>query len=694
MRTRRHGKFWMTTALVALVAVAIPAAAAVGTGKIAGKVVDARGRGVVSALCSLDTGASRRTDRRGIFDFAAVPVGKRKLVCAAARHRLGVVQVRVRAGRTTNVRVVLQRIAGPRDDAAQATAKEESRVRRATKAAPISAEPKTRVRRKYKRKRKVYVSYGVGGISAAGAGYGGGGVARGRVGGYGKASRPARSLRARMARPSPRPIAVRPTERREREASREGYDRIAEQSFASPRQKPLSTVSIDVDTAAYSNMRRFITRNRLPPKDAVRIEELLNYFDYNYAGPKGSTPFAVHAEVSTAPWNKAHRLVHIGLQGKRIETADLPPNNLVFLMDVSGSMHSHDKLPLLKAAFSLLVDQLRPQDSVAITVYAGAAGRVLPPTSGSDKGKILDAIGRLRAGGSTAGAQGIRLAYNVARKAFLKHGNNRVILATDGDFNVGLSSDGALTRLIEKERKSGVFLTVLGFGRGNYQDAKMQKLADKGNGHHAYIDSLLEAQKVMVREMGATLLTIAKDVKVQVEFNPAKVKGWRLIGYENRVMAARDFDDDKKDAGELGAGHSVTFLYELIPAGSAEKVKGHKPLRYQKQGATTTAAGKDELLHVKLRYKAPKASRSKLIQRSLVDGHTDLAATSDAFRFSAAVAQLGLLLRASKHRGQASYASVLKLAEGASKRDPHGDRRDFLALARKVALLARTQPRT
>lgn len=347
----------------------------------------------------------------------------------------------------------------------------------------------------------------------------------------------------------------------------EDYDHIIENDFHSVEQQPLSTFSIDVDRASYSNVRRFIQEGSLPPKGAVRIEEMINYFDYNYASPTTEDPFALYSEIASCPWNSKHRLVHIGLQGKKISTADLPPSNLVFLVDVSGSMEEPNKLPLVQESLKLLTDQLREDDRVAIVVYAGKAGLVLPSTSGSDKMKIKEAIDELQAGGSTAGGEGITLAYKIARQNMKEHGNNRVILATDGDFNVGVSSDDELVELIEKERESGIFLSVLGYGMGNYKDNKMQQLADKGNGNHNYIDNLNEAKKVLVNEFGGTLFTIAKDVKLQVEFNPARVNAYRLIGYENRILGNEDFNDDKKDAGELGSGHTVTALCEIIPAG-------------------------------------------------------------------------------------------------------------------------------
>ncbi|MCB9535232.1 MAG: VWA domain-containing protein [Myxococcales bacterium] len=469
---------------------------------------------------------------------------------------------------------------------------------------------------------------------------------------------------------------------------REGYDPITENGFFDPRVAPLSTFSIDVDTASYANVRRFLNQGRLPPPDAVRIEEMINYFDYAYPEAAGPHPFSVVAEVSAAPWNPAHRLVHVGVQGQRIDLSDVPPSNLVFLLDVSGSMGSPDKLPLLQQAFALLVEQLRPQDRVAIVVYAGAAGLVLDSTGGDEKGVILDALGSLSAGGSTAGGAGIELAYAVAQRNFVPGGTNRVVLATDGDFNVGVSSDGGLVRLIEQKRASGVFLTVLGFGTGNYQDAKMEKLSNAGNGNAAYIDSLLEARKVLVHELGGTLVTIAKDVKIQVEFNPAEVAAYRLIGYENRLLDAQDFADDRKDAGELGAGHSVTALYEVVPAGQPVPGAGVDALRYQKR-AETAAAGSGELATVKLRYKAPEGDTSTLVTGTVRDEGLALGETTEAFRFASAVAELGLLLRGSAHRGNASYASVVERARGALGADRHGYRRDFVALAERAAGLAR-----
>ena len=458
----------------------------------------------------------------------------------------------------------------------------------------------------------------------------------------------------------------------------ESYARIEESGFVSPLSSPLSTFSIDVDRASYANVRRMLREGRLPPVDAVRIEELLNYFPYDAPARAGAHPFTVGTELMAAPWRPLHRLLRIHLAAPPVPTADLPPNNLVFLLDVSGSMHAGNKLPLVKRALRLLVDQLRPQDRVAIVVYAGAAGRVLPPTSGSERDSIMDAIERLEAGGSTAGGAGLRLAYATAAESFVRGGNNRVILATDGDFNVGPSSDAEMIRLVEEERTRGVYLTVLGFGRGNLKDSKMEALADHGNGSYAYIDDLLEARKVLVSELGATLNTVASDVKLQVEFNPALVAGYRLIGYENRLLAAEDFNDDRKDAGELGAGHSVTALYEIVPRGSGSDVGigGIDSLRYQGSEPRAAAAG-DELAYVKVRYKRPAEANSSLLTLAVGPGTSEASAD---FRFAAAVAAWGLVLRDSPFRGGADVGLVAALAADGLADDPHGYRAEFARL--------------
>ena len=465
--------------------------------------------------------------------------------------------------------------------------------------------------------------------------------------------------------------------------ARENYGHFVENRFQSPAANPLSTFSIDVDTASYSNMRRFLRDGAKPPKDSIRTEEWLNYFHYSYPEPDGDHPVSITTELASCPWQPEHKLARIGLKSKSIDVRDLPPANLVFLIDVSGSMNYPDKLPLLKRSFSLLAEQLRPQDEVSIVVYAGAAGTVLPPTSGKDRQKILDAISRLGAGGSTAGAGGIRLAYKTARANFKPKGNNRVILATDGDFNVGVSTEAELIRLIEEESSNGVNLTLLGFGTGNYQDAKMKQLSKHGNGNYAYVDNLLEARKVLVQEMGANLLTVAKDVKLQIEFNPARVKAYRLIGYENRLLAAEDFNDDAKDAGEMGAGHTVTALYEIVPPGVDGTIPSVDDLKYQKPQATS-ASKSTELLTVKLRYKPPTQDVSKLLSKPLLDTSTKMEASSEDLRFAAAVAAFALLLRESDHKGNASINLVIDLASKSLGADPHGRRAEFLYLAKTV----------
>ena len=469
--------------------------------------------------------------------------------------------------------------------------------------------------------------------------------------------------------------------------SREGYAHIEENAFRAAFDHPLSTFAIDVDRASYSNIRRFLQSGQLPPVGAVRIEEMVNYFAYTYPQPHDAHPFSITTELGVAPWNPAHRLVHIGLQGYALPASERPPSNLVFLIDVSGSMHSHDKLPLVKRGLELLTASLRPEDRVAIVVYAGAAGLVLESTPGSDQSTIRQALDRLRAGGGTAGAAGIRLAYQVAQQHFIEGGNNRVILATDGDFNVGVSSNSELIPLIEKQREAGTFLTVLGFGTGNLQDHRMEQIANHGNGTYYYIDSEREAEKVFVDELGGTLFTIAKDVKIQVEFNPLHVAAYRLIGYENRALAAEDFRDDQKDAGELGAGHTVTALYEVIPAGAetstAVRAVGHS--RYL-QTSLTSHATSDEWMIVRLRYKAPDADTSQEFTHPLVP-HLDRT-PSENFTFSAAVAAFGMLLRESEHRGTTTASLVYDLAQASMGADRNGHRREFLALVRAYQHLA------
>lgn len=459
----------------------------------------------------------------------------------------------------------------------------------------------------------------------------------------------------------------------------ESYKEINENTFKSVRTSPLSTFSIDVDKAAYSNIRRMLNNGQKVPADAVKIEEMINYFDYDYAQPKDGHPFAIHTEVARTPWDKETRLVKIALQGKEVPLENVPPSNLVFLIDVSGSMNAPNKLPLLQSSFKLLTEKLREQDKVAIVVYAGAAGLVLPPTSGDEKNEIKAAIDELQAGGSTAGGEGIELAYKVARENFIKGGNNRVILATDGDFNVGASSDKEMKDLIKEKRESGVFLTVLGFGMGNYKDSKLETLAQTGNGNHAYIDTMQEAQRVLGTEFGGTMYTIAKDVKIQVEFNPAKVQSYRLIGYENRLLNDEDFNDDKKDAGELGSGHTVTALYEIIPAGVESQWSDNvDDLRYSETIPKRNRT--NELLTVKFRYKDPEKDKSELLTHYVEDTDMPMTSASTDFKFASAVALFGMKLRDSKYAKNTSLDEVVRLAEAGRGTDKKGYRAEFLRL--------------
>ncbi|MBZ0328163.1 MAG: von Willebrand factor type A domain-containing protein [Altibacter sp.] len=467
----------------------------------------------------------------------------------------------------------------------------------------------------------------------------------------------------------------------------ESYGKIVENIFKRVETAPLSTFSIDVDKAGYSNIRRFINNGQVVPQDAVKLEEMINYFSYDYPQPEGDDPFSIYTEIASSPWNEEAKLVRIGLRGKDISTKNVPASNLVFLLDVSGSMESPNKLPLLKSAMHVLVDQLRETDKVAIVVYAGAAGVVLEPTSGIEKEKILNAINNLSAGGSTAGGQGIELAYKIAEQHFIKGGNNRIILATDGDFNVGASSDRAMENLIEDKRKSGVFLTCLGFGMGNYKDSKLETLADKGNGNHAYIDTMQEARKVLGTEFFGTMYTIAKDVKIQVEFNPNKVQAYRLIGYENRLLNDEDFKDDTKDAGELGSGHTVTALYEIIPVGvKSIYVKDVADLKYTKTSNTNNT---NEILTVKFRYKEPDGTKSKLIEKIVQDSNSRFTEASEDFKYAASVALFGMQLRKSIFINTLSTKDVIAMAEAGKGVDKEGYRAEFIRLVKSYKNSAR-----
>ena len=470
----------------------------------------------------------------------------------------------------------------------------------------------------------------------------------------------------------------------------EAYSPINENGFHSAVDEPLSTFSADVDRASYSNVRRFINSGSLPPVDAVRVEEMINYFDYKYESPKGDDPVRIFTEVAVAPWNTDHYVMHVGLKARELEKESLPASNLVFLLDVSGSMNASNKLPLLKSAMKMLVGELREVDRVAIVVYAGAAGLVLESTSGSEKDEIYGAIDNLNAGGSTAGGAGIKLAYSIAQDHFIDGGNNRIILATDGDFNVGASSDGEMQRLIEEKREKGVFLTVLGFGMGNYKDSKMEILADKGNGNYAYIENLTEAKKTLVNEFGATLFTVAKDVKLQVEFNPQHVAEYRLIGYENRLLNNEDFNDDTKDAGEMGAGHVVTALYEIVPIGKGGKTKVD-PLKYGVSPKLKTPPFKEqyanELATVKMRYKSPEGLGSKLLSQMVQNDAGTFEMASDNLKWSMSVASFGMLLRQSEFTNDFGYSQLIELAENSIGKDKEGYQRECLQLMKSGEIL-------
>ena len=466
----------------------------------------------------------------------------------------------------------------------------------------------------------------------------------------------------------------------------ETYKEIKENSFVAVAQQPVTTFSADVDRAAYANVRRIIGYGQIPPKDAVRIEEMVNYFDYDYPAPEeGSvSPLRISPELAPAPWNPNHLLLRIGLQAKKIDLAKAPPSNIVFLIDVSGSMDEENKLPLLKSSFKMLLGQLRPDDKIAIVTYANGTKVALPSTSVKDKEKIIKVLDNLYASGGTSGGRGIQLAYEQAQKSFIKNGNNRIILATDGDFNIGINNTTDLEKFIEKQRESGIYMSVLGFGIGNYRDDMAETIADKGNGNYAYIDNITEAKKVLVNELSGTLFAVAKDVKLQLEFNPKYVKEYKLIGYENRMLANEDFTNDKKDAGEIGAGHTVTALYELVPSDG----KVAQSLRYQSQELNEKGKG-NELGFLKIRYKDPKVKDAKSVEitESLVFNKKALKETSTDYRFAASVAEFGILLRDNSNKANATYNQVIELAEGAIGKDPEGHRKEFVRLVKSVKML-------
>jgi Ca-activated chloride channel homolog len=646
MRTDRWLRSRRVPGLVAVLCLSLATAAAApvrqgpSTGRVAGHVRDGHGTPVAYAqVLVVGSALSTLTDTAGVYSLPTVPAGA--FTIRATRVGFGSAELAgtVRAGSTLTLNFSL----GDQRPAERQLAEEKDAAKAATNAPLASA----MLRREDSRVRSAVT----------------GGVAS----------------------PAPEPWRW-----AQEPGNTEAYNTVDEHRFLAAAANPVSTFSIDVDAASYSNVRRFLSQGTLPPKDAVRLEELVNYFPYRYADHRGRHPFAVSTEVGPCPWSPEHRLVRIGLQARRVPTQDLPPSNLVFLIDVSGSMMSPDKLPLVQQAFRTLVRELRPEDHVAIVVYAGAAGLVLPATSGADKATILEAIDRLQAGGSTAGGAGLRLAYDVARQHFDAEGNNRVILATDGDFNVGVSSDAEMVRLVEQRREEGTFLTVLGFGTGNLKDSKMEQMADHGNGHYAYIDSFREAQKVFVQEFGGTLFTVAKDVKIQVEFNPARVRSYRLLGYENRLLAREDFADDRKDAGELGAGHAVTALYEVVPVGADPVALSDDSLTYQQVTVRPSARRSGELLTVRLRYKDPRGTTSRLLETPILDRGRPEA--SEDMRFASAVAEFALLLRESEHKGRASYDQVLALARGARGEDPQGYRVEFIGMVETARALGGGAP--
>ncbi|MGE8301631.1 von Willebrand factor type A domain-containing protein [Sphingobacterium paramultivorum] len=472
--------------------------------------------------------------------------------------------------------------------------------------------------------------------------------------------------------------------------NQESYQKLKENSFINPLKEPLSTFAADVDAASYSNVRRFINSGTLPEKDAVRVEEMINYFQYQVAGPKNGEPVNIVTELTKAPWNTTHQLMRVTLKAKDIPTANLTASNLVFLIDVSGSMMGPGRLPLVKASLKMLVDQLRAVDHVAIVTYAGSAGVKLESTPGDEKMKIKSAIEELEAGGSTAGAAGIKKAYEIAKQQFIKGGNNRIILASDGDFNVGESSDESMEELISKESKSGVFLTVLGYGMGNLKDSKMEILADKGHGNYAYIDNISEARKAMVTEFGGTLFTVAKDVKIQVEFNPSYVQAYRLVGYENRLLEAEDFNNDQKIGGDMGVGHVVTALYEIVPVGVESGLIGTvDPLKYQQQADQAAGRRNAELATVKFRYKEPEGEKSKLQQKVVGTSVTELNSVSEDLRFVTAVAELGLLLRDSDFKQKANFDQLIARAKASKGKDEEGYRAEFIRIAENARDLSR-----
>jgi Ca-activated chloride channel family protein len=655
------------------------------TGSLSGTVRDGNGTvlpGVAVTVTGQPLGAQSRatkTDARGQFAIQNLPAGTYRLQFVRdgfKTHVREAVTVSAGAARTLTIQLIKgstsEVVVGPRDSSSQSKNKMEQGKQRTQ---PLPAPPSP----------PASASVGAAPLAGAAAVAAPGGVAGGVPGGVPGGSA---QLVVPFSAPFVAPDVYAPGGRAY--PGQESYAAISENPFHAVGEEPLSTFSIDTDTASYANVRRFLNAGTLPPHDAVRIEELVNYFHFDYPQPRSDVPFSITTELAAAPWDPTHRVALIGLQGREVANTNIPPRNLVFLLDVSGSMAPADRLPLVRQAMRMLVDILRPQDRVAIVVYAGSSGLALPSTPGSQKETIHEAIARLEAGGSTNGGEGLRLAYKTARANFIQGGINRVILATDGDFNVGVTSQSDLLSLIENERKSGVFLSVLGVGTGNLKDSTMEMLADKGNGNYAYLDSLQEARRVLVREAGSTLMTIAKDVKIQVEFNPATVAAYRLIGYENRLLRKEDFNDDRKDAGEIGAGHSVTALYEIVPVG-AKWSESVDPLKYQRppqQPERTVAGLSNELVTVKLRYKPPSEDVSRLISTVIENRPQPLGRN---LGFASAVAEFGMLLRDSPHKANASFDAAITRARQFRGEDAEGYRAEFVRLADLAAGLTQTK---
>jgi Ca-activated chloride channel homolog len=615
------------------------------TGSITGRVTDENNQRLRSAVTLTDSGKVKYatiTDADGKFTINSVKPGHYDVKISAVNYKDGFRKgIEIQAGKTEQLNIQLQPVAKHAEEAITVNAPPP----------PIKGEKKTPMTGKYT-------------------------IANGSTTTLNDASGGTYSWSSHYT--------VSENQQRQQfyNPSEESYKKNPENDFMNVKASPLSTMSVDVDRASYSNVRRFINEGQKPPEDAVRVEEMINYFDYDYQQPKGEDPIAIHTELTDCPWQKDHKLLHIGMQARKVATENLPPSNLVFLIDVSGSMESEEKLPLLVAGMKLLVQNLRHIDKVTIVTYAGNAGLVLPPTPGDHKQVILDALDKLTAGGSTAGGAGIKLAYKIAMQNFIKGGNNRVLLATDGDFNVGVNSENELEGLIVKERESGIYLTCLGFGTGNYKDSKMELLADKGNGNYDYIDNLLEAQKTLVSEFGGTLFTVAKDVKAQIEFNPSKVQGYRLVGYENRLLNAEDFKDDKKDAGDMGSGHTVTIIYEIIPVGvKSPFMRETNDLKYQ-QPLKTEANYNNEFATIKFRYKKPDGNTSKEMVHTIADKTIDWFRATENTRFSCAVAMFGMLLKESKYKGNCTYDEVIAMAETSKNFDKEGYRAEFIRLVK------------